>query len=73
MVTILCVYPGAIGLQARKLAPFKMDTHKDSNLELMGWSYVPQYLPQLHSNVGKSLMVHMIPFRVKALQRGMIQ
>jgi hypothetical protein len=41
MVTLLCLYPGAIGLQARKLAPFTMNTDKDSNLELMESSYVP--------------------------------
>jgi hypothetical protein len=43
MVTLLCVCPGAIGLQARKLAPFTTNTDKGSNLELMSLSTCPKF------------------------------
>jgi hypothetical protein len=65
-------YPGATRLQSKKLAPSAEFTEILTDLDLVGWPYVPQYLPQLHLNLGKALIVQMTPTTAIALQRGRI-
>jgi hypothetical protein len=67
------VYPVAYGLPARKLVLFTVKIKEDTDLDLMGWPYVRQFLPRLSIDVRKSLTIDIIPFRFMAPQRVRIQ